>query len=184
MQQEEQRIFFRKLAFIFHNNQNLNTTHVAIINKEGKKVDITEKENMEKYIIEENRYKYHQTEDTCPFLQYPMRSHFGDFGEGPAAESVLNGQYTPPFGISPETAEFIKQCKHKDIPDSKLNRSFEYYRQSWRKMRENTGTNGHHFGHYKAGMRNDMTVMVHFIMAETPFRSGYPPPGGENAQIL
>jgi hypothetical protein len=54
MQQEEQRIFFRKLAFIFHNNQNLNTTHVAIINKEGKKVDITEKENMEKYIIEEN----------------------------------------------------------------------------------------------------------------------------------
>jgi hypothetical protein len=72
-------------------------THVTIINDEGMKVDITEKEKMEEFIIDENQYKYHQTEDTCPFLKYPMRTQFGDFGEGPAADLVLNGQYIPPF---------------------------------------------------------------------------------------
>jgi exonuclease III len=175
IQREEQRRIFRKLALIFHKNQNLHTTHVTVTDSEGKRTDITEKEKMEKCIINENRDKYHQTENTCPFLQYPMRVHFGEYGEGPASDQVLNGTYTLPPQTTPETKEYIKQCQLKDIPQTSLPRTFGEYKRSWVKMRENTGTNGHHFGHYKAGMRNDLVAMVHFALAEIPFRTGYSP---------
>ena len=56
----------------------------------------------------ENRRKYHQTEDTCPFLQEPLASHFGSFGEGPETNNLLQGEYSFPQNISQETKEFLQ----------------------------------------------------------------------------
>ena len=47
---------------------------------------------MEKAIIDENRKKYHQIEESCPFINQPLRNHFGDIGVGPCTEAALKGE--------------------------------------------------------------------------------------------
>ena len=37
---------------------------------------------MEQEIINKNKDKYHQTEDTCPFMKDPLLEHFGEMGIG------------------------------------------------------------------------------------------------------
>ena len=91
------------------------TTHVSITSKEGIKEDITDKEKMEKAIIEENVKKFHQTENTCPFLKHPLKEQFGYFGEGPAMEQVYQGNYQPLQHLDEYTKEFLEVCKKDTV---------------------------------------------------------------------
>ena len=72
---------------------------------------------MEAAIIAENKHKYHQTEDTCPFMKHPLNNHFGNLGVGPLTEDVLEGKYTHPSNISDQTRDYILLCK---IPKGEL----------------------------------------------------------------
>ena len=56
-----------------------------------------------------------------------------------------------------------------------LKRSVAEYRQSWNVMKEKTSSRELHFGHFKAGMQHDLLSIVHWILAEIPFRTGYSP---------
>ena len=143
----------------------------------GEEIDLTEPKDKETTICDENREKYHQTEATCPFQQYPMRVHFGGYGEGIATRQALQGTYRAPYNVSNETKQFIQHCEFIpiQIPPTTLKHSLQYYKQSWAKMKEKTGCSGRHFGHYKAGMRNDFTSYLHYVMAEIPFWTGYSP---------
>ena len=50
------------------------------------------------------------------------------------------------------------------------------FRESWTKMKEKTSSHGNlHFGHYKAACKHDKNILVHYIMAEIPFRTGFSP---------
>ena len=41
-------------------------------------------------------------------------------------------------------------------------------------MKEKTSSHGSlHFGHYKAGIKNNAILMAHYVLAELPFRTGY-----------
>ena len=42
-------------------------------------------------------------------------------------------------------------------------------------MKERTSSRGPHFGHYIAATKNDLITIVHWALAEIPFRTGYTP---------
>ena len=65
------------------------------IERNGEKMDITDRQQMEAMITDENRKKYHQTENTCPFKSYPLYDDFGDIGIGPKTSLVIDRKYTP-----------------------------------------------------------------------------------------
>ena len=172
---EEQRVTFRRLRHLSKKfGGNLNTTSVIITHPSGQKVEITEKDQMEKEIIKENVKKYHQCEDTCPFLQSPLKELFGSYGETPAASKVMEGSLQVPENNNDLTQLFINKCKRKSAT-TKMNRSVADYKKSWETMKEKTGSHGLHFGHFMAACKHQENMMVHFIMAEVPFRSGYSP---------
>ena len=73
---------FRKIACINKKHQDLSTTFVLEETDQGTR-KITDKDEMEKVIINANKDKYHQTEDSCPFMKEPLCSDFGYLGIGP-----------------------------------------------------------------------------------------------------
>ena len=173
---EQNRALFRKLARINNKIQDLSTKSVTVKTPQGEK-EITEKEELEKAIIDSNRHKYHQTEETCPFMSEPLRSDFGHLGQGPKTAQALKGQYKPYPLLSPQTKDFIELCRlpEEECIINPLDRSLAYFTKSWRKMKEKTSSRDIHFGHYKAAVDDNSLMHLHHMLAEIPFRTGYSP---------
>ena len=176
---EAQRSIFRRIKLINGGKQNLGTTFVEIEKPDGTIEQITNKKEMETAIIHENRKKYHQTENSCPFHVNPLRQDFGDFGEGPGSNAVAKGEYKIPKGIDEFTAAYITVCTQdpsiEEGAKSLFSRTQQEYEQSWSKMKEKTSSRELHFGHFKAGIQNNSISNIHYIMAEIPLRTGYSP---------
>ena len=51
----------------------------------------------------------------------------------------------------------------------------EEFKDSWKKAREDTATGSIHFGHFKASTEHKLNLLLHYALAEIPFRSGYTP---------
>jgi hypothetical protein len=124
--------------------------------------------------------KYHQTENYCPFLKEPLLSDFGQYGEGPGTEQVLNGNYTCHESIDEYTKDYIRLCKRSN-KHTKLGRSAEEFKQGWKKIDEKTSSRHLQFGHFKAACKNESNILMHYVLAEIPFRSGYSPARWKNA---
>ena len=173
---ENQRATFRRLAQVNNKIAALSTNFITVKNKDGESQEITDPKEMDKAFKQENQRKYHQTEDTCPFLKEPLKSDFGEFGQGPETDNLLAGQYNIPSHLSPETKEFLELCKiHDENAITKLDRSVDEFKASWKHMREDTGTGTIHFGHFKASTFHSTNLLFHYALAEIPFRSGYTP---------
>ena len=174
--EERKRSMFRKLAYINKKVQDLSTKSVTIQTEAGEK-EITEKEELEKVIIDSNRDKYHQTEGTCPFMSDTLKEDFGEMGEGQKTEAVLKGEYLPSQYLTPQTRDYILLCKfpEEEFIVNPLNRSLSYFTKSWRKMKEKTSSRDIHFGHYKAATDDPVLMEIHYLSAEIPFRTGYSP---------
>ena len=173
---ESQRATFRKIAAINQKTQDLSTKFVSVTSSKGTRI-ISEKRAMETAIINENKDKYHQTEETCPFMDDPLLTHFGEMGLGEYTELVLKGEYTPPDAESEQTKTFLKLCK---VPSDELiinpmTRSLDYFSNSWKAMKERTASRTVHFGHFRAAVESDEIMRCHYALAEIPFRSGYSP---------
>ena len=99
---------------------------------------VTEKEQLESAIISENKYKYHQTEKSCPFMMHPLKKHFGELGKGPKTDKALQGNYIPNSNLSPQTQRYIELCRlpRDELIINPLTRSLDYFTQSWTKMKE------------------------------------------------
>ena len=154
LHREEQRRIFRKSKLSLHNNTNLRTNYITVTQEDGTKEEITNQKDMENAIIEENIKKYHQSEQSCPFLKSPLVDDFGFHGEGPGTNQVYNGTYQIPPGVDKYTAAFIKACKKDDRTrregDAKFSRTPQEFTDGWKKTKETTSSSGFHFGHYKA----------------------------------
>lgn len=171
---EMQRNLFRKLRRLRKGPaNNLSTTSVTVRNIDGTTSDILDKEAIEEAIIDANRQKYHQTEQSCPFFSKELRSDFGDFGEGPAMQAVLEGTYKISPSIDQYTADYIMACQSLPRKPAPFLRSPLDFKNSWKKMNEKTSSRRLHFGHFKAACQNDLNMMVHYTLAEIPFRTGY-----------
>ena len=49
------------------------------------------------------------------------------------------------------------------------------FKQSWKRMKERTSSHNIHFGHFQTDCENKDNLMVHYIMAEVPFHTGFCP---------
>ena len=56
-----------------------------------------------------------------------------------------------------------------------MNRTPQDYKTSWKRMKEDTGSHDIHFGHFIASCQHEYNLLVHYIMAEVPFRTGFAP---------
>ena len=174
---ENQRMMFRKLAAINQKSPDLSIKSTMITKKDGTKSIVTDKRKMETAIINKNRKKYHQTENSCPFMCSPLKDEFGHLGIGPSTDAVLQGDYTPSHSLSAQTQQYIQLCKlpQEELLINPLTKSLDYFIKSWKRMRERTTSRGNHFGHYKAATSNTDIMNIHYNMAKMPIRSGYSP---------
>ena len=177
---EQQRQMFRRLKIISGKlGENLSTTAVKVTYADGSTKEISAKKKMEEVIMAENLSKYHQSENTCPFLKEPLKSQFGEFGEGHAMEQVRQGTYLNNHP-DPYVRDFISVCSPKgDMHHMK--RTPSDYKKSWQKMREKTSSYDLHFGHFKAACKHDRNILVHYVLAEIPFRTGFSPERWQHA---
>ena len=89
---EQQRTLFCRLRRL-KGEDNLSTSFVTVRNADGSKTDIIEKEAIENAIIPTNQKKFHQSENSCPFLQHPLVEDMGFHGEKDGYKQFLQGTY-------------------------------------------------------------------------------------------
>ena len=172
---EEQRAMFKKLRPLNKkHSDNLSLTTVTITQPDGSTVEVTDEAPMVQAIINENLKKYHQNEDTCPFLQPSLKRQFGNFGETSATERVLQGTFVAPSTNNDLTSLFLQQC-HTCNTSTQLHRSVEQFKTSWKRMNEKTASHDLHFGHFKATCTHCHNLLVHYIRAEIPFQTRFAP---------
>ena len=178
---EAQKTSYKKLSKLNKKKDaNLSTTAITMNLPDGSKKEITEKAAMEKAIINENIKKFHQSEDTCPFLQGDLRQQMGEYGETVEVERVLDGMYTCPSTNNNLTPLFIETCK-RQCEENPMTRTPLQFKKSWQRMREKTASHDIHFGHFQAACEHKENLLVHYIMAEIPMRTGFCPSRWRNA---
>ena len=107
-------------------SSNLATTFVQQ-KEDGVIRDIVDQVEMEQAIIDSNRIKYHQCEQSCPFLQPPLVQDFGFCGEGPQMENFMQGTYTIPEDIDEYTRDYIQVCMNSTSSKNAMPRSAEQF---------------------------------------------------------
>ena len=156
-------------------------TQVTVTDNSGVTTEYTDRADVESTIIAENDKKYHQTESGgCQFLDEEYKELFGDYGEGPATQEVLNGTFVLPASATDSTADFIRACTYLDGVQKEMDKTevvarFQDTRYLWKIRKEKTSTYNHHLGHYKAVMRDDYLSWFFFQRSEIPMLSGYSP---------
>ena len=140
MQREKQQETAKKLRYLRGKLFTGSTTMVTKTDSNGKKVDITEKTEIEKAILKNNEEKFKQSSKN-PFLSVPLRDEMGFKGTGPATKAVLQGTYRPEFPIDPYAEALIYELKTPqevlDLPFNPMTMETESYIAYWRKAKEN-----------------------------------------------
>ena len=146
------------------------------------KTEYTSREDVESQIIKETEKIYHQTETGgCQFLTKEFRGVFGEFGEGPATQEVLDGTFEMPDNTTEATSDFLRACQyadgaatiHTDLP---IETRYHDYANSWKVRKEKTTSYNHHImGHYKSVMTDEYLSWFFFQASEIPEISGYSP---------
>ena len=171
---EHLRATYRRIGYSLKKGQS-STTKIHIRTPEGF-TEVTQMLAMEEYIIKENESKFHQTEGWCPLLEGQLRDDLGPMGDGPKAQEVLAGTYTPPQGTSEATVLWLKSLKVVDPEQRKwISTSFKDFQQGWKKVKERTSSGELHFGHFKAGSNTPKVGWVHYTMAMLPMHLGFSP---------
>ena len=98
----------------------------------------------------------------------------GDFGKTVEAEKVLDGMYQCPMTSNNLTPLFINKCQ-RQCEETPMLRTPDQFKKSWKRMKECTASHDIHFGHFQAACDHRDNLLVHYIMAEVPFRTGFCP---------
>ena len=129
-----------KVSFLSEKfQQNLGTASVIVTMLDSTSIELKDQEDMIKAIVNENWKKFHQSESSCHFLHAPLFKNFGPYGTTKNIKKVLKGKYKCPGKTNKFTKLFIKSCKAKAVK-THLERSPSFFKKSWKKMKEKTGT--------------------------------------------
>ena len=173
--QEESRREARRTKAVLKRNANMGTTRIQI-EKSGRTIDITDKEEMERLIISENEKKYHQTEESCPLLRGQLLDDIGIKGDGPAVADILAGEYEYPEGTTQAVKLWLDNLYVPDLHYKEPTiETIHEYRKGWKNAKEWTSSGSLHFGHFKAGAEDDMICWANYIMATLPRATGFVP---------
>ena len=172
---EQQRRTAMRAKYTLHRNQNCGTTMIQVTSG-NRNVEITDKDEMEQLIIDENERKYHQTENRCPLLKGQLLEDIGLLGDGPEVEAILNGTYKCPEG-TPMAVQLWLNTMHIEQTEERepIIQTLQEFRRGWRKVKEFTSSGDLHFGHFKVEAEHDMLAWANYIMAGIPRATGFVP---------
>ncbi len=172
---ESQRKVSRRIKRTLGKGSNKGTTKIEIQMEDGSIREITDPEEMNGHIADENRSKFYQTRN-CPLLREELLKDLGLLGDGPEVINVLNGTYSPPPGTPWAVKRWLQHMKISNpIARKEIVTSLRDYRQGWKKANEKTASGELHMGHFKAAARHKRLGWFNFLMAIVPYSAGYVP---------
>jgi hypothetical protein len=137
---EQQRATARKLRFVRGKMRTESTTMVTVVDADGQRRDITDKLEMERAILCNNKEKFPQSFHT-PFYQSPLKEDFGFQGTSQAAQAVLAGLNETDYELDQFVLDVMQQWQKpeavRQIEPISMNMSLEQYRAFWNKANEN-----------------------------------------------
>ena len=176
---ERQRTSARRIKAILGKLHGGSITKVDIEKEDGSIEEITTKEGIEEACMQENEYKYRQTQQS-PFMQEPLLSDIGYLGTTDACNDILAGSYNIPEGVSTYTRELIHHMRRLPLqhapPQAEIPTAT--FKSGWKKMKEATSaasTNGLHMGHMKACAHDNFLAEFEAAMANLPYATGFSP---------
>jgi hypothetical protein len=173
--QESTRQLFRRIRYLEKKVTNLSTSRLKVSTPNGMEKEITNKHQMERYIIQSNECKYHQTEGHGQLQQGQLLCDIGITGTGKKSAQILEGSYQPPRGTNHVTKQFLQ---HMKIPPRFFKIppiTYSEFCKGWEKAKERTSSNGPHFGHYKAGIAHFRIGRLLYQRSQIPMVTGYSP---------
>ena len=172
---ETQRKNWRRIQYTLGTKGGKGTSKIEIELPDGTIKEITDPDEMNEYIVDENREKFHQTRN-CPLLFEQLLADLGLMGDGPEAINVLNGTYIPPEGTSWATTRWLQQMKiTHPVARQEIVTSLKEYRQGWKKAKERTASGELHMGHFKAAAVHKKLGWMNFVLSVLPYTAGYVP---------
>ena len=85
-------------------------TKVTVTQEDGTVIEYTEKEDIERACLEENRIKFSQTENS-PVMTGVLAEEIGYDGTSDVCKRILEGTYIPPPNTDEYTAAYIKELQ-------------------------------------------------------------------------
>jgi hypothetical protein len=142
--------------------------------KNGIRIELTTKRELEKSCINKNDGQFGQIEDT-PFMISPLLDDFGYLADTPATDEVLLGTYLIPDSVDEYTQKFIRMFVPP--PDSATIITPEEHQRAWSKQKERTAAepSGLHFGHYKSAIQDKDLCAFDAAMRSIPYHFGFSP---------
>jgi len=139
-EREAQRNSARKIRYLQGKLHSGSTTLVTTTDPKGNKVDITDQQEMEKAILDNNRQKFSQSIHT-PFYQSPLKEEFGFKGLTSTAQAALAGLYES-HDLDARLLDVIAQWQIplavRALGPLKMELSLDSYISFWRKAQEDT----------------------------------------------
>jgi len=141
------------------------------------RVTITTKQELEVVCLEEAQQHFTQAAN-MPMLQPPMFDLVGiDNVDSPAFQQILDGTFVCPQDCDPYLHKLIPYLAQPEgIPEITI-RIYDKYKCSWEWARETTASSPLtiHFGHYIAGVANEVVGKLNLILANMRLASGTAP---------
>ena len=178
IQQEKIRVSSCKVKFTLGKMNRRGVTRVEV-ERDRVLQDITKSNEIFRACAEENEKKYHQSRDT-PCLQPPLQELLGYVGLTEFADSILDGTFQPPPGVSPYAIELFCQLKKPDnvqLDEVATQLTIEQFQSGWKRMKEFTsaGKSGLHFGHLKVCALHTFLSNFESSLSHISFTTGYSP---------
>ena len=176
---EELKAAHKKIKWARKKGGSEGTKQLTVIDPDsGQGTTITEKDEIERVLMDFNKKKFQGANDT-PLIQEPLGQMIGMKAETRFADDILRGAWIPPIDINDATEEFLTEMK---IPVGVLKDgafsadiSLEEHVRFWRKARENTQSSmsGMHFGFYKTTAAIALLAQTVLNFIRIPFKTGY-----------
>ena len=177
---EAQRRLFRNIKYVENKIKGGATVQIRVKDKEGNDVDYTDRDNIEKLILENIEGREHQTEGGSQLLNQPFLNDLGKYGEGPKVWDVINGEYNFPPETNDATKDFLLCCKQSPHATNSYNSldiaaRYNNFINSWKVRKEKTTSFNQHIGHYKACASHPFLSWLLFQQYEIPQLTAYSP---------
>jgi hypothetical protein len=151
------------------------TASITIQDAEGNTIDLTDKLDIEKAIVKNNKEKFEQAFHT-PFLQPPLRNLFGFKGLTSAAQAAVAGVYEPSPTLSSHIRDLLEELA-RPPGNNKIPFTTDSYRKFWKRAKQDTSCypGALSFASLKAGATDNLIAEFECALTRIPIHSRYSP---------
>jgi hypothetical protein len=155
------------------------TIQIVVNDHEGRRV-VTDKTEMENACIHENISRFSQSHDTPPMVE-PLVDDLGFLADTTEAQSILDGTYQAPPGLSHYAALLLRELRMPDNvrlhPMSAVTVTPTTNRAAWKRQKEAVSSepDGLTYSHYKAASLDDIINDFDASIRSLPYEYGFSP---------